>query len=500
VDKIKQEIFNMDFDLDIKNYSIRDLEIFFKLDTKTKYDEETIEEHSEIVYETILVQTSLDRPFKRKIKQFLQQAKQILLYDKSKHGSDNLLHDGLPKNQLSNESKYPLIKKHETPYQYSVNSDYFTGKLNPIEKHLNTKMLAIDTLFRPNYFQTKSTDFLYKFPEPMNNVVSMELVALELPRMFFEFSSENNDNVFSITVHNYVGLDGSMNDAKTHKIVIPDGNYTSVTFCYFLNNYFINVRDGLQYLYVEIDNDTSNFIFRTVTIFDKERNQENRITIPYDISLGYYQGYNLFTQSAVGSNAGSTDKSNPNYDISAAFVQYTNEKNPYYSPQFSYTLDFMTTNTYLYENLGWMMGFRKSSYTITKDNSYNNIGYNANTGGNLFLGYIESEGTFGSNYSKYLYLEVDDFNNNSQTNTLYAFSSTQSFISNNILARVGLNNVPYTILEINNADLVYKKREYYGQVKLEKLKFRLLNNLGKVVNMNNNDYSFVLEFKQLYST
>jgi hypothetical protein len=379
-----------------------------------------------------------------------------------------------------------------------VNSDYFAGKLNPIEKHLNTKMLSIDTLFRPNYFQTKSTDFTYKLPEPINNVASMELVSFEFPRMFFEFSSEYNNNSFSITVYNYKGLDGIIRESKTHYIVIPDGNYTSITFCLFLNNYFTNVGDGLQYLYVEIDNETSNFIFRTVTVFDKESNQSSRISIPYDISLGYYPGYSLFKNNALGSTTG-IDKTNPNYDISGAFVMYNATANPYYSPDFSYMLDFRTSNTYLYENLGWMIGFRDASYSVTKNHSFNNLFYNANTGGVLFQGYLKSEGTFGSNYSRYLYLEVDDFNNNCQTNTMYAFSSTQTFISNNILARIVLNNVPYTILGINNADLIYKKREYYGQVKIEKLKFRLLNDLGKVVNMNNNDYSFVLEFKQLYS-
>ena len=51
----------------------------------------------------------------------------------------------------------------------------------------------------------------------------------------------------------------------------------------------------------------------------------------------------------------------------------------------------------------------------------------------------------------------------------------------------------------NGSDLIFKQRDYFGPVTIEKLRIRLLDHFGKVLDLNNNDYSFALEFKQLYS-
>jgi hypothetical protein len=152
------------------------------------------------------------------------------------------------------------------------------------------------------------------------------------------------------------------------------------------------------------------------------------------------------------------------------------------------------------ENLGWMLGYRKAKYRFDSTHTYTNYIYNPSHNFPIvFKGYGVSESSFGSNYTNYIYLEVDDFHNNSQTNTLYGNTGTNSYISNNLLARISLNNVPYTILENNGSDRVSKKREYYGPIRLEKLRIRLLNRFGKVIDMNGNDYSFVMEVQQVYS-
>ena len=50
----------------------------------------------------------------------------------------------------------------------------------------------------------------------------------------------------------------------------------------------------------------------------------------------------------------------------------------------------------------------------------------------------------------------------------------------------------------NASDGIFKKREYFGPIKLEKFKIRILNKYGEVINLKQNDFSFVLEIKQLY--
>ena len=239
--------------------------------------------------------------------------------------------------------------------------------------------------------------------------------------------------------------------------------------------YFVNIGQGLDYLSVTIDGNTSKTSFHTVTPIDLLTNPTyTTLKMPYVPTLDYY------------------DPATGQYIVNDASA------NPYYSPEFYYTLDFSSKNKTVYETLGWMLGFRETKYTIDIFNTFVTSVYSS-VGTITFLGSVTSESSFGSNYSNYIFLEVDDFNNNNQINTIFAFNGQKSYISNNILARLSMDNVPYTILQKNNADRICKKREYYGPVRIDKLRIRLLNRFGKAIDLNKNDYSFVLEFQQIYS-
>jgi hypothetical protein len=117
-----------------------------------------------------------------------------------------------------------------------------------------------------------------------------------------------------------------------------------------------------------------------------------------------------------------------------------------------------------------------------------------------YKGYIESESSYGSGINDYIFLEVNDFNKNFTTNTLTSLlMSDNSYIGNNILARISVNNSYYHIINNNAGDNVFKQRDYFGPVNIEKLSFRLLNKFGEVINLLDNNYSFALEFTTLYS-
>jgi hypothetical protein len=294
--------------------------------------------------------------------------------------------------------------------------------------------------------------------------------------MFYEYSSSLFNNYFIISLYNMNGItdvDGKIITEKTYKITIPDGNYTSDAFQSILNTYFVNV--GIDFLICVIDGITSKTLIRTCDPIDIANNPKYNKRVPYLKTQDFYDGSGNYN---VGTNT-----------------------NPYYSPDFYFVLDFTTQeNKNLNENLGWMMGYRKNQYRIDKTLTHTDYIFNPSyLKPFIFYGYALSESSFGSNYTNYLYLEVDDYNRNCQTNTIYGNTGPESYISNNILARITLNNVPYTIVEKNSSDHVSKKREYYGPVKLEKLRIRLLNRYGKVVDMNNNNYSMLLECKQIYS-
>ena len=133
-------------------------------------------------------------------------------------------------------------------------------------------------------------------------------------------------------------------------------------------------------------------------------------------------------------------------------------------------------NTPLPLKLGWTLGFRNGIYI-------NNSTY-------------VSEGVVDLLGPRYIYLVVDDYNNNVNNNFYSAFTS--SILNNNILARISMNANFFDILGQNNLSLITTPREYYGPVDIQKMNVQLLDEYGRVLDLNNMDYSFCLTFKSVY--
>jgi hypothetical protein len=146
------------------------------------------------------------------------------------------------------------------------------------------------------------------------------------------------------------------------------------------------------------------------------------------------------------------------------------------------TLDFSNninneqdSTTSIYSKLGWNLGFTKPTYS--GDNFYN-----AET-------IIEPS-------TKYLFLAIDDFNNNSNSNFISVFN--QSIMNTDILARISIKGTRYNLLTDINYDVVSEPRHYFGPVDLQRLRIRLLDEHGRPLQMNNSNYSFCLKLKMLY--
>lgn len=125
---------------------------------------------------------------------------------------------------------------------------------------------------------------------------------------------------------------------------------------------------------------------------------------------------------------------------------------------------------------GWLLGFRAGIYE-------NNSSY-------------VSEGIVDTSGSRYLFVVVDDHNNNVDNGFYSAFSS--SLLNNNILARISLQSNYFNIFSVNNLSLITTPRDYYGPVDIQKLDIQLLDEYGRVLNINNMDYSLCIQFKTIY--
>jgi hypothetical protein len=162
---------------------------------------------------------------------------------------------------------------------------------------------------------------------------------------------------------------------------------------------------------------------------------------------------------------------------------YVTINSNYNGPPFEFALNFQANlvgtddrNTPLPLKLGWMFGFRNGYY-------YNNTSY-------------VSEGLVNLLGPRYIYLAIDDFNKNFNNSFYSAFSS--SFLNKNILARISLQGNNFSILSENNLGLVSYVRQYHGPVNIGHLIIQLLDEYGRIINLNNMDYSFCLSFQQAY--
>ena len=134
------------------------------------------------------------------------------------------------------------------------------------------------------------------------------------------------------------------------------------------------------------------------------------------------------------------------------------------------------SNTNLQNTLGWMLGFRFAQYE--ENTSY------------------VSEAPYILKSPRYVFLRIDDYNNTSNESIISAFNSSIS--TNNILAKISnAEHIDDNIFMMTLEDKFVsgcKERNYCGPVDIEKLRIQLIDEFGRIVNLNGSDFSFSLEF------
>jgi len=134
--------------------------------------------------------------------------------------------------------------------------------------------------------------------------------------------------------------------------------------------------------------------------------------------------------------------------------------------------------------LGWLLGFRVGEYQLDSSGS------------------LESESICSIIGPRYIYLCINDFTNAANNNFVAAFTS--SVLSPYIIARINYqslvqNNGFYRFSQDDDFhDSMNRGREYFGPVDIQKLHFQILDEYGRVVDLNGMDWSCALTFDILY--
>jgi len=134
-------------------------------------------------------------------------------------------------------------------------------------------------------------------------------------------------------------------------------------------------------------------------------------------------------------------------------------------------------------NYGWVLGYRLGFYQ----------------GATAYV----SEGCYDAWGIKYIYIIVNDFNKN--VNNFCIPSYNESLGRSNVLARVSTNAVAsaefgngISLTNNVNQDNSLKKRIYFGPVDISRIQLQITDELGRILDLNNMDYSMAVNLICLY--
>jgi hypothetical protein len=142
------------------------------------------------------------------------------------------------------------------------------------------------------------------------------------------------------------------------------------------------------------------------------------------------------------------------------------------------------TNQPLPFYLGWSLGYRNNTYSS---------GPGTTNGSNILPSASVSEGLCYVKGPQYIFLAIDDYNNN--VNNYYVSAYSESINNKNILSKINTNR-PY---DEGTTSQVNRTRNYFGPVNIEKLRITLYDEYGRIINLNNMDWSCSLTFECMYS-
>ena len=441
-------------DLDINNYTIKDLETFFKINASNKaYTAADIELREAEIREALLSSGHIDKKFKRDLIMFLETAKDWLIVAKCKNESaikpyrNTAKTEQYPASREAMPRTEELMVRPDTPYVNTYNSEYFPGAMNPLKTRVISKCLNIDTRFRDNITTSNSSDFMVTLPVRLQKVVSMQISAIEFPVSFYGISSKYGNHHFYISVEcqpqsqydNKYDENGGDVFTESRVVKIKDGNYNASDLIDEINNSMVQLESNIV---IDASNIDTNSLFQYV-----------------EFSLD-------ITES--GSGTGKVNLTHTTETLGNKIISI--------SLDFTRDTNGIPDTTPVTSKIGMNLGFLKRKYEGA-------LSYNSET-------LIEPANI------RYLYLAIDDFNNNVNNHFISAFN--QSILSPNILARISVKGSYFSLMMETDLLTSTEPRKYFGPVDIQKLHIQVYDDHGRILDTNNSNFSCCILFKMLY--
>jgi len=372
------------------------------------------------------------------------------------------------------------------------------GKLNPTLKNTTQRLIVLDSFFRQESSGPSiSTDYTLDLSDHLTDVLSLRLWSIEVPLTYYVIDVNYGNTCFWVS-----------NGTNNIPISIPSGNYIPGTFVTALNDAFT----------------AAGFTFTSPVIPVSYNSSNYKITMK--LNGGTYTP--------------------PSGSTTTAFTISTATRLIFFDP--TITLQCETTcvqnGLYINQTLGWLMGYHNTIDGTIPVNASGNI----------------ADSVLDLNGPRYFILALDDYNQNHLNNGLVSitepskvvklpsyYSPDQPYICEpaqfgqvaqliQSSPRTLTQSQIYTINEIlknnvNNMELRAKaptttdvfaiipikqsqnggtlyvdfsgqlqdnRRTYFGPVDIDRMRIRLLNDKGNVVNLNGADWAITIISENLY--
>tara|TARA_Y100000591_G_scaffold189799_1_gene164136 strand:+ start:9372 stop:10589 length:1218 start_codon:yes stop_codon:yes gene_type:complete len=359
----------MNFDLDINTYNLTELENLLNL--TTPYTIEILNDKKQNLKNKITQMDTIQDDKRKKILVFL---------------------DNISEKLLNNLTQNFFVNKSTTNQFPDINTLTNTNKLidaNDNLKYVNTtnnsktikKSINIDSLFRTDYYTTKSSNFTVSLPERINKVISMRISCIQIPLTSYAITPELENNSFNVQL--YIGSNPS---GEVHTINLPAGNYEPK----FLNSSrAADIEAAVNYQLQNVHSDISNSIGFTVdkisgksvfgllsTVssgidgFKIDFNTDPSNNTPINFKLGWLLGFraaNYIGQSVT--SEGICNISRPKY-MFLAINDYQNSSYNYFSA--TYNESIIAPNIMCRINIGTIME-DNGMYTTGEEDDFGSL-------------------------------------------------------------------------------------------------------------------------------
>lgn len=273
----------------------------------------------------------------------------------------------------------------------------------------------------------------------------MRFLSAEIPNCIYNISSTLENNEFTITCADLSGNEEV--DSFTKTIRVRNGKYSGAQLEDYLNKHVFTTDNSLNRVACLFDTTTCKFRF----FYDAR-----------DPSLG-----------GDGPNGAGTQA----------------------DPLKTFSIDFRTQSNLtrpIQLNFGWVLGYRNPFYTYSDNYVIKTaVTYEWSEGYN-------PESTYNELATNYLLVSVNDFNNNYSQNLFVPFQDGMMTHSG-LLGKIQNPASSDPLILFNDSDYDnHQTRNYYGPVNIDKLQIELLDDMGRVIDINNSDYSITLSLETMY--